>query len=282
MELTSGTRNVVVGLLDGPVVVGHPELASESIQELPRGARGGCVQSESAACRHGTFVAGILVARRGGVAPAICPGCTLLVRPIFGDGADAGHRSPGTTPPEVAAAVGDCVDAGARVLNLSAGTAQPSTREERELRDALDYAAARGVIVVAAAGNQATLGSSAITRHPWVVPVVGYGLDQRPIPQSNLGCSMGRRGLGAPGERITSLSPSREPVTWTGTSVAAAFVTGAVALLWSRFPDARAGEIKSAVSGGPGRRRSSVAPPLLDAWRAYQMLSTMLPARVAV
>jgi hypothetical protein len=57
------------------------------------------------------------------------------------------------------------------------------------LRDVLDYAARRGVLMVAA-GNHGTLGSSAITRHPWAIPVVGYGLNGRPMVRSNLGSSI--------------------------------------------------------------------------------------------
>jgi subtilisin family serine protease len=196
-----------------------------------------------------------------------------LVRPIFTETSADGQQLPSATPQQLAAAIGECVDAGAQVLNLSAGMAEPSTREERELQDALDYAVRHGAVVVAAAGNQGTLGSSVITRHPWVVPVVGYGLDGRPTVHSNLGSSMGRRGLGAPGENVTSLSSQGESVTQAGTSFATAFVTGAIALLWSQFPLATAAEIKNAVTGCNGRRRTSVAPPLLDAWGAYQMLA---------
>ena len=123
----------------------------------------------------------------------------------------------------------------------------------------------RGVIVVAAAGNQGTLGSSAITRHPWVIPVVACDLRGRPTNESNLGSSIGRRGLGAPGDGITSLGAEGQPVTFGGTSVAVPFVTGAIALLWSEFPAASAAQIKLAVTqahaaaslGGPafaGRR----------------------------
>ncbi|MGH4007322.1 MAG: S8 family peptidase [Pseudonocardiaceae bacterium] len=279
MELTSGSRDVVVGLLDGPVAVGHPALANDSIRELS-GSVGGCARASSPGCHHGTFVAGILVACRGGAAPAICPDCSLLVRPIFADTIGDGQQLPSATPQQLATAIGECVDAGARVLNLSAGMTEPSTRDERELRDALDYAARHGAIVVAAAGNQATLGSSAITRHPWVVPVVGYGLDGRPTMHSNLGSSMGKRGLGAPGENVTSLSPQGEPLTQAGTSFAAPFVTGAIALLWAQFPNATAAEIKSAVTSCHEQRRTSVTPPLLDAWGAYQMLSTTQPVKV--
>ncbi|MDQ4032466.1 MAG: S8 family serine peptidase [Actinomycetota bacterium] len=282
MGLTSGRREVVVGLLDGPVAVDHPALASDSIRELAEGGGGRCTQPRSPACQHGTFVAGILVARRGSAAPAICPECSLWVRPIFTETVAEGQQLPSATPQQVAAAVGDCVDAGVWVLNLSAGMSEPSSRDERELREALNYAARHGVVVVAAAGNQATLGSSVITRHPWVIPVVGYGLNRRPTVHSNLGSSMGKRGLGAPGENVTSLSSQGEPRTQAGTSFAAAFVTGAVSLLWSQFLDATAGEIKCAVLGSHGRRRASVVPPLMDAWEAYQTLSATQSAGVTV
>jgi subtilisin family serine protease len=160
------------------------------------------------------------------------------------------------------------------VLNLSAAFDQPSTIEERLLVEALDHAARRGVIVVAAAGNQGTLGSSAITRHPWVIPVVGCDLHGRPMGQSNLGSSVGRRGLMAPGEGVSSIGAQGKPLTLGGTSVAAPFVTGTIALLWSAFPDAGAAEVKSAVTGvGYARRRTSVVPPLLDAWTAYEAMA---------
>jgi subtilisin family serine protease len=80
-----------------------------------------------------------------------------------------------------------------------------------------------------------------------VIPVVGYGLNGRPMVQSNLGSSMGRRGLGAPGEEVTSLSPEGQPRTLAGTSFATAFVTGGIALLWSMFPAATAIEVKHAM-----------------------------------
>ena len=178
---------------------------------------------------------------------------------------------PSATPEELAQAILDCIDAGARVLNVSAALAQPSIKSERALEEALDQAARRGVIVIAAAGNQGTLGSTAITRHPWVIPVVGYDLQGRPMNHSNLGNSIGRRGLGAPGDRITSLGAEGKPLTLGGTSAAAPFVTGAIALLWSEFPTATATEMKLAATQAYIPRRNTVVPPLLDAWAAYQV-----------
>jgi subtilisin family serine protease len=197
------------------------------------------------------------------------------VRPIFKEGAPGNGALPSATPAELARAIVKCIEAGARVLNLSAAFVQPSSRGERELEEALDYATQFGVIVVAAAGNQGALGSSAITRHPWVIPVAACDLRGRPVGQTNLGSSVGRRGLLAPGEGVVSLGAEGDPRTLGGTSVAAPFVTGTVALLWSIFPKASAAEVKHAVTTGAyGRRRTTIVPPLLGAWASYQTLAT--------
>jgi subtilisin family serine protease len=273
-ERSSGTTQTVIGLVDGPVALNHPDLVAESVRGTSGGPGAGCTHSSNAACTHGTFTAGILSAKRGSPAPAICPGCALLVRPIFREGAAENGALPSATPAELAKAIVECIEAGARVLNLSAAFAQPSSRGERELEEALDYAVRRGIIVVAAAGNQGALGSSVITRHPWVIPVAACDLRGRPLGQTNLGSSVGRRGLLAPGEGVTSLSAEGAPRTLGGTSVAAPFVTGTIALLWSMFPRASAAEVKHAVTSAYGRRRITVVPPLLDAWASYQTMAT--------
>lgn len=278
MDRTSGRPDVTIGLIDGPVAMNHPELASH-IREIPGNGSGACTQANSTACLHGTFAAGILFAKRGSVAPAICPHCTLLVRPIFAETKRANGAMPSAMPEELAQAILDCIDGGVRVLNVSAALAQPSIKSERALEEALDQAAKRGVIVIAAAGNQGTLGSTAITRHPWVIPVMAYDLQGRPMGHSNLGHSIGRRGLGAPGDRVTSLGAQGKPLTLGGTSAAAPFVTGAIALLWSEFPNASAADIKLAITQPYSGRRNTVVPPLLDAWMSYESLLTTNPRR---
>jgi subtilisin family serine protease len=214
----------------------------------------------------------MLLAKRGSAAPAICPGCSLLVRPIFSETVSGNGYMPSATPQELASAIVETIDAGARILNLSAALIHPSAKGESQLRSALDYAAQRAVIVVAAAGNQAVVGSSVITRHPWVIPVVGCDQCGRPLSQSNLGSSIGRGGVLAPGENITSLGTEGDPFTFGGTSVAAPFVTGTFALLWSEFPVASAAELLLAMRGTRRPSRVGIVPPLLDAWSAYQVM----------
>jgi subtilisin family serine protease len=140
--------------------------------------------------------------------------------------------------------------------------------------EALDHAARRSVLIVVAAGNQGTIGSTVITGHPWVIPVVACDLRGKPVNESNLGHSIGRRGLRAPGDQITSLGAEGQPLTLSGTSIAAPFVTGAIALAWSEFPAATAAELRWAFMHAHSGGRSTVTPPLLDAWAAYQVLST--------
>ena len=272
MERSVGRGRVVISLIDGPVAIGHPDLGGQSIREVPGTLGSVCARASSTACLHGTFVAGILVAKRGSSAPAICPGCTLLVRPIFAETSSTNGGMPGATPEDLASAIIDSVNSGGRVLNLSAALVQPSSRSERQLEEALNHAARQGAIVVAAAGNQGTVGGSAITGHPAVIPVAACDLQGRPLSESNLGRSIGRQGLSAPGVNIVSLSADGKEHVFSGTSAAAPFVTGAIALLWSEFPNARAEEIRMAVTR-LGRPRKTIVPPLLDAWAAYRKLT---------
>jgi subtilisin family serine protease len=271
MELTQGRPEIGIGLLDGPVALNEPDLASEHIHLLSSTAAA-CRVDSSVGCTHGTFVAGVLSAKRGSVAPAVCPQSTLVVRPIFVEAGTAADLLPSATPGELAAAILEVIEADVRVINLSAAFAQPSSGAERELENALDYALLRGVIVVAAAGNQGAVGSSVITRHHAVIPVIAYDLQGRPLGLSNLSASMGRRGLGAAGSGVVSLGKAGQYPS-SGTSLAAPFVTGAIALLWSEFPSAPMMEIRHAITQSASSRRTTIVPPLMNAWAAYQFMS---------
>lgn len=271
MERTLGNPEVVLGLIDGPVAANHPEFSEARLQDLSGRKPGESGTSGAISCNHGTFVAGILCARRNSVAPAICPSCTVLVWPIFGEGTSAGD-APNATSQQLAEAIIQTIKAGAHVLNLSVGLITASARGERELLHALDSAMQRGVLVIAAAGNQAMVGSTVITRHPWVVPVAACDLRGHPVRHSNLGRSIATRGLAAPGEGITSLV-AEGTATFEGTSAAAPFVSGTAALLWSLFPGVSASSIRGALTQSGSRRATNIVPKLLNAAQAYQALN---------
>ena len=270
MQRSSGAPDVMVGMIDGPIFLDHPDLAARNIHVLDNGS-GECSLRESIACQHGTCVAGILWGRRGSAAPAICPDCSYLLRPIFPE--SSSNDMPVATPLELAAAIRETIEHGAQIVNLSAAVLQPTPNGVQKLREALDSAAARNVIIVVAAGNQATIGSSALTHHPWVIPVAGCHLNGRPLSESNFGKSIGRFGLCAPAEGVTSLGGDGQSHLFGGTSAAAPFVTGTIALLWSLFSSATAAQIKSAVVNADGNRRAAIVPPLLDAEAAYRSMA---------
>jgi subtilisin family serine protease len=274
MKLTSGRPKIAVGLIDGPVAIDHPDLSGANIRGIPDTLSGACAGANSAACKHGTFVARILCGKPSVVSPSICRHCSLLVRPVFAGTAEADGKEPSATSAGLAAAIIDCVDGGAHIINLSAATIQPSSSGSRELGESLNYAARRGVIIVAAAGNQGTVGGSMITRHSWVIPVVACDHRGRPLGLSNLSSSTGKRGIMAPGRSVTDLSMDGRPVILEGTSVSVPFVSGTIALLWSIFPRASAALLRSAVLQLGITRRSSVLPPLLDASAALAVVAS--------
>ena len=276
MEITSGVPEIRIGLIDGPIELDHPDLRGNPIYVIPEVENGSCTLTNSTACIHGTFAAGILSAKRTSDAPALCPGCTLLIRPIFTEATVANEQMPSAKTEDLVIALHDCFNAGANVINLSAALVQSSTREQYAIEEVLNEAARRRILVVAAAGNQGTVGSTSITRHQWVIPIAACDQNGKLLPMSNLGASIGKRGLLAPGSGVTSLANRSSSSLIGGTSVATPFVTGTIALLWSLFPTATASQVKLAVTHATVQRRKTVVPPLLNAVSAYNILLNSL------
>ncbi|MBT9316585.1 S8 family serine peptidase [Leptothoe spongobia TAU-MAC 1115] len=271
MKLSEGEPEIRIGLIDGPVGA-HPDLVGARSQTLLGGASINCQNINSLACQHGTFITGILCSRRGSQAPGICPNCTILVRPIFCEEMYGNPPCPEVTTEELARTICETVDAGVNTINLSLGLANTALIDYPDLEAAIAYAMGKGVLLVAAAGNQGNLGPLPLFKHPWTIPVIACDARGQIAHGSNLGLSVGRSGLIAPGVNVTSTAPETGFTSMSGTSVAAPFVTGEIALLQSLFPRQSAAQIRRAILR-PGVRRGSVCPPLLDAWESWQFLS---------
>jgi len=271
MSVTQGNPEIAIALIDGPVNTSLANFELNTIRDISSDGSGKCDENHTTACLHGTLVAGILIGKRGSGAPAICPGCTLILRSIFSDKGSEANNVPSASAEVLALALFAAIDAGARIVNLSCGIARCCGRGESSLRSALGFAASKGVIVVAAAGNQARVGGSCITKHPWVIPVVSIDRAGRAASDCNLSASIGQRGLAAPGQDLLSVSSDGAPARFSGTSAACPLVTGAAALLWSEYPSMTAAQIKEALAGG--RRQRSIVPPTMDAWGAFQTLA---------
>jgi membrane-anchored mycosin MYCP len=192
----------------------------------------------------------------------------------------------------LALAVSRAVDLGATVINLSEVACAPvgAGLNDAELGSALRNAYERNVVVVAAAGNvqaQGICGTQNPVRDPnvplardwdWVQTIASpawfsdYVLSVGALTVSGAPAEFSLRGpwvgVAAPGERIVSLDPNgpglinawqdqRGLVPINGTSFAAPFVTGVVALVRSRFPTLTAGQVmelikRTAHTGGAG------------------------------
>lgn len=276
MDISKGSEDISVGIIDGPVDLNHPSLRNSKIRTTKKSDYVQCKQAESTSCIHGTFVTGMLASERGSAAPAICPGCEILLRPIFNDNhtkTGSSSKFPNSTPQELAEAIVEIVDAGARIINLSLGLSTSCLAKFTELNEAYDYAFRKHVIMIAAAGNQGNIGYFPIIDHPWIIPVVSCDLQGKFDPVSNIGPSIAKRGLMAPGVNITSTVPGGGYKQLSGTSFAAPFVTGTVVLLLSIFKGANPAQLVGSVR--QRLRRRSIFPPLCDAQLSKELLQNL-------
>ncbi len=273
MSLSTGRADVIVGIVDGPVALDHPDLAQATIKSFP-GWGVGCRDPRSVSCQHGTSVVGILAASRQSQPPGIAPECTYVLRPVFTENTPAGEM-PTAAVREVAEAIVDCVHAGAHIINLSLAVSGGGFTSDQMLRAAMDFASQRSVLVIAAVGNHRVIGGNMdVLRHACTIPVIAYSLLGQPLPQAHIAASIGRSGLGAPGKDVFGLASSGGTAVFTGTSIAAPFVTGAAVLLRSIYPAVAASEVKHALISTRAGQQRSIVPGLLNAWAAYQLLST--------
>ena len=277
MTLSSGHPDTKIGVIDGPIDFSHPAFQGLKISTVKESQLATCKNASDIACIHGTFVIGILSSKRGLPALGICPDCQVILNPIFKR--DAIHNKinnkdngvlPSATPEELSNAIIETVDAGAKIVNLSLGLSASSLTVYDKMEQAYDYALRKGVIIVVAAGNQGIIGNTSIISHQWVIPVASCDENSRLDPMSNFGPSIGNRGLMAPGINIRSTKPGGDYSHMSGTSFAAPFVTGAIALLWSIFPKATATDLIHAVRTSPTRK--SIVPSLLNVESAWNIL----------
>lgn len=273
LALGIGDPRVRVAVIDGPVDVAHEALQLARFVHIGASTSTGC-QGGGAACQHGTSIAGLLCGAQTG----ICPGCTVLLRPILADPVTRGFGYPQsigypqTNISELTGALVDALGAGADVINLSVVAETSGIAADHDLRDVLDAAARLGVLVVAATANSTAPTHSPLLAHRWVLPVVACDETGRRAPRKPFN-PIRRDAIGAPGRALPSLVPGGGRETISGTSAAAAVVTGTAALLRSHFPQCGGRELRRALLQSARRGPDLRCPPLLDAWAAHQHLA---------
>ena len=203
---------VLVAVLDSGLS-GHKTFEGVDIEELVLAGE----HLDDPGAEHGTAVASIIGGKEG-----VAPGSSLLiVRVLDEDG--LGHSF------HAAEGIIHAVESGAQIINLSLGLYENSAL----LRHAVQYADERGVLMVASAGNDsyASLPYPAAYREVLAVTAVDARQRQAGFPNQSEEID-----VAAPGVAILSAQGEGDSQLFTGTSAAAPFVSGTLAVLISRNP----------------------------------------------
>jgi hypothetical protein len=232
---TTGDPRIVVGLLDGPADLGHRALDGARIRIVESA---GMHRASPRAVEHGTLVASLIFGRHGSTVEGVAPGCRGVIVPIYGGGLSR------CTTLDLARAIDRLVSEGVHVINISGGQWTPSGNAGPHLEAAVRRAAERGVLIVAAAGNDGCACLHVPAALPGVLAVGAMDRHGQPLATSNWGLTYRRNGLLAPGEGLLGAVPAGGTLAASGTSAATAVVSGIAALclsvdlLQGRSPDA--------------------------------------------
>jgi Subtilase family len=232
--------NVTVAVIDSGVDVKHPELANAIAGSFD------ALGSKEGPHVHGTGIAGAIVshARLMGSAPA----ARILAIRAFAATPDGGE----STSFVILKALDYAAAHGAQIVNMSfAGPNDPL------IERGISAAVARGIVMVAAAGNA---GAKSPPLYPAanrsVIAVGATDAQDRLFAASNRG---GHIAVSAPGVDIFLPAPDEKYQMASGTSFSAAYISGLAALLLERNPALKPDEVRAILMktardlGAPGR-----------------------------
>lgn len=228
---------------------------------------------------HGTFTSGLIAAEtNNGIGiTGLNPHARVMVL-------KAVNNFGRTRAAHIAEAIRYAADNNANIINLSLGGETISALET----DALDYAAAKGLLIIVAAGNEGkSLDTYGLVNHPAVIVVAATDRTGQRAEYSNWGPQIS---IAAPGEEILSLraratdtlitvadtyqrgsaivGPDRRYYRATGTSFAAPLVTGAATLIWSQNPSLSADQVRQMLL----QSASDIGTPGIDQFTGYGAL----------
>lgn len=215
-DVTTSNGNIKIAIVDTGIQLNHPEL---SIKLWPgyNFVDGNLVPNDGNG--HGTHVAGIAAAltENGLGIAGMAPSASIIpVRAL--DNSGNGLLS------NIANAITYSTNAGAKVINLSLGSTQSSIT----LENAVNYAWSQGVVVIAAAGNEASSTPTYPAAYQNVIAVASTDSNDQKSDFSNFGTWVD---VAAPGSTILSTYIGSYYAYLSGTSMAAPHVSGLAALL---------------------------------------------------
>lgn len=252
-QLATG-QSVLLAVIDSAIDGSHPDLAGSIAKNFD--ALGGKADPQL----HGTEMAGAIAAH--GKLLGIAPGVQLLAARAFDN---TSGKARGTSF-DIFKSLEWSADSGARVINMSfAGPADPT------LHRMLAAAYAKDIVLIAAAGNDGPEAAPAYPgADPDVIAVTATDAEDKPFKMANRGRYVS---LAAPGVEILALAPDAAYEVTSGTSVAAAHVSGIAALLLQRDPALKPTQIRAILAAtakplGTPSQHDEFGAGLVDAYRA--------------
>ncbi len=236
-QRTTG-RGIVVGMIDTPIDINHDSFRStiDRIELIPQGDERNRL--------HGTEVAGVIISQNARI--GIAPDTKLIAISAFSTNA-ANPDERRSNSSLVARALERAMLEGVQVLNLSfAGNADPIVDK------LVEAAIQKGIVVVASAGNGGPGAPPAYPAAlPGVIAVTAVDKNERVFNRANRGDYID---LSAPGVGILTTAPRSSFQVSSGTSLATAHVTGAIALLKALNPRFNPDSLKRTATdlGQPG------------------------------
>jgi subtilisin family serine protease len=232
--------NVTIAVIDSGIDASHPELTNTISDNFD------ALGSKEGAHVHGTGIAGAIAAH--GRLMGSAPEARIIAIRAFAS-AQGGAESSSYV---IIKGLNYAVLHGAQVVNMS--FAGP---KDMLIERAIAATAARGVVLVAAAGNAGPKSPPLFpAANPNVIAVSGTDAQDRLFTASNRGVHIA---LAAPGTDIFLPAPDQKYQMTSGTSFSAAYVSGIVALLLERNPALKPNEVRAMLTstardlGAPGK-----------------------------
>lgn len=256
-------RGIVIGMVDTPVDLSHPFLRGSNIEQHT------IVDPKTSESKfHGTSIAGVLVSKNPQI--GVAPDAKLLSVSAFSSRPGHPNALRGKSS-DIVKAIAYCIERKVDILNLSF-TGGRDNFVETIVREAVR----RGITVVAAGGNRGRTNSSVYPAAiSGVVGVTAVDRLKARYPKADKGRFID---IAAPGVGILTLAPQGRLQKSTGTSMAAAHLSGVMALMKEYRRNYKPSQLnQTAIDLGAPGRDIEFGNGLVNASAALRQLGAPLP-----